>query len=43
MKGIYCMEHGDNGANDEDDVNENDMRYGTVYYAVADVPLLWII
>ena len=32
------MEHGDNDADNEDDGNENDMGYGTVYDAVDDAP-----
>ena len=43
IKCIYCMEHGDNDADDEDDGNDNDMGYETFYYAVADGPQLWII
>ena len=37
------MEHGENGADDEDEDNDNDMGYETVYDVVADGPRLWII
>ena len=32
------MEHADNDVNVEDNGNENDMGYGTVYDAFYDVP-----
>ena len=40
---FYCMEHGNNDADDEDESNDNDMGYGTVYDTVEDGTRLWII
>ena len=43
IKFIYCMEHAENDANDEDEGNDNEMGHGTVYDMVSDGTQLWII